>query len=424
MSIQVDFSGQKLETKQQNNQSLFDALKQISTCESNSFFHAYSAEKDLDIIKAAYQKFSYKKVFVHIGIGGSSLGPEMLISALKKRSNQTEFVFLNNIDPDDIAFKLKPLEARNLDDLLFSFVSKSGSTIETIAQLSLISNWLKAKGVTQDRLKDFFIFTTDPKKSDLLELGKKLDITTLPIPSEIGGRFSVLTAVGLFPALFADIDITNLLDGASKIKELILQSPPENNKLIQMVDTLGQLQERGFTQTVIMPYSSRLKDFAFWFTQLWAESLGKKLDLEGNTVNLGLTPIPAYGATDQHSQVQLFVEGPLDKCAIFIEIGNFENDYQLKSELPLEKLKLLEETSLAQLLTAELKGTQKAFEEASRPYFTLKIDLLDEASLGSLILWFETLTALMGSQLKINPFDQPGVEAGKRFAIDWLRSAH
>ncbi|MBT6325685.1 MAG: glucose-6-phosphate isomerase, partial [Bdellovibrionales bacterium] len=244
---------------------------------------------------------------------------------------------------------------------------------------------------------------------------------SLPVPSNIGGRFSVLTPVGLFPALFADIKIQQIYQGAQQYAQDITSSDPESNSLMQAATFLAFLKKhKSINQTVLMPYSSKLRDLSFWFVQLWAESLGKKFSKDNKIVNEGFTPIPGYGATDQHSQMQLFMEGPYDKCLVLIEVEHFQHCYPLNNSFNAKSLKSLAPYSLNQLIQAELKGTLRALQDAQRPFINISIDNNNEQNLGALILFFESLTVLMGEFLSINPFDQPGVELGKKYAYEVL----
>jgi glucose-6-phosphate isomerase len=395
--------------------SKLDAFKKIIANPNTQFFHSFERPELMTTTKKVYEKFKTKNTFVHIGIGGSSLGPDMLVSALKK--NNCQFVFVNNIDPDEIFDQLQMIDYENS---LFYFVSKSGGTAETMSALAIISQFLFDKGVQENELKNYFIFATDAKKSELLDLGKKMSIDLLEVPSDVGGRFCALTPVGFLPALFAGIDIDQLVAGALDAQKLCLQND-EKNYLLQCAHYLYELKrEHGISQTVFMPYSSKLKSFSFWFTQLWAESLGKRFNKSGSEVFEGFTPIVAYGATDQHSQVQLFMEGPKDKAFIMIEVENFAHDYLLKNNFESPNLKKLAPYSLSQLMKAEFYGTLKAFEKNDRPFIHLKISKNDEYHVGAMILFFESLTALMGDYLKVDPFDQPGVEAGKIYAFEFL----
>lgn len=379
---------------------------------ATGFFHVTNREELLNSCTEIYEKFQSRKNFIQIGIGGSSLGPEMLVSALG--NGEKRFEFINNIDPDFIYNQLKGLKPT---ECLFYFVSKSGSTAEMTAGLAIITNWLNENGIEEKDYSSFFVFATDPKKSYLLDLGREWGVTCLEIPSNVGGRFSVLTPVGFLPALFAGIDPGELIRGANDYKKTILNTDLSQNILIQAANFVMNLKDEGKNQTVLMPYSSRLRDLSFWFVQLWAESLGKKLSDGGET---GLTPVPSYGATDQHSQVQLFMEGPRDKVTFFIEVEKFAHDYALKTDIESPSLKKLAPYTLSNLMAAEFNGTLKAMEQNERPFMRMTIEEVNPYSLGQMILFYESLTVLTGKMLGINPFDQPGVEAGKVNAIQWL----
>jgi len=379
---------------------------------ATGFFHVTNREELLNSCTEIFEKFQSRKNFIQVGIGGSSLGPEMLVTALG--NSQKHFEFINNIDPDFIYNQLKGLKPT---ECLFYFVSKSGSTAEMSAGLAIITNWLNQNGIEEKDFSSFFVFATDPKKSYLLDLGRKWGVTCLEIPSNVGGRFSVLTPVGFLPALFAGIDPCELTKGANHYKKTILNTDLSQNILIQAANFVMNLKDEGKNQTVIMPYSSRLRDLSFWFVQLWAESLGKKLKDGGET---GLTPVPSYGATDQHSQVQLFMEGPRDKVTFFIEVEKFSHDYTLKTQIKSPSLEKLAPYSLSNLMEAEFNGTLKAMELNERPYMRVTIKEVNSYYLGQIILFFECLTVLTGKMLRINPFDQPGVEAGKVNAVKWL----
>lgn len=395
-----------------------NTFKSIINNARTQFFYTFNRAELENTSKSVYQKFSDRKIFIHVGIGGSSLGPEMMVNALQK--NDRQFIFINNIDPEEMYSQMMKLSQVELKDCLFYFVSKSGGTAETLAALAIITQLFEARGVRPSEYKDYFVFATDPSKSELLTLAKEWDITTLEVPSDVGGRFSALTPVGFLPALFAGMDLNLFLKGA-KDAQYDLLSEEKENELIACAEFLYTLKkEENISQTVCMPYSSKLRSFSFWFTQLWAESLGKKKDKRGNMVNVGFTPIVGYGATDQHSQVQLFMEGPNDKAFIIIEVEKFAHDYALHSVLSSNNLQKLSTFSLANLMKAEMEGTIKALRENERRVIHLKIAKNDEYHLAQLILFFESLTALMGDYLMIDPFDQPGVEAGKIYAFEFL----
>lgn len=356
-----------------------------------------------------YKRFKDRKHFVQIGIGGSSLGPEMLISALGKNSDQS-FHFINNIDPDKTSQQIRDIDFKNA---LFYVVSKSGGTAETLASFAIMVNELKKNGIKENDLSNHFVFASDPSTSQLRDLGDELGITTLDIPTNVGGRFSVLTPVGLLPALFAGVDIEKLCEAGFLFGK-------EVYTLASFKETVSMIlnhHENGFDQTVFMPYSSRLRDFSFWFIQLWAESLGKK---KQDGQRIGLTPIPGYGATDQHSQMQLFMEGPLNKVMLLINIEETEYDFKLENNFNHPKLEKLSGFTLKSLMDSEFYGTKKALSEQNVPHIVFNINKLNEENLAKLVVFFEILTAVTGYCLKIDPFNQPGVEAGKIYSFEWL----
>jgi glucose-6-phosphate isomerase len=257
--------------------------------------------------------------------------------------------------------------------------------------------------------------TTDPKKGDLLTLARRLGIPTLAVPENVGGRFSMLTPVGLLPAAFLGLDVAALIDGARLMRRHCWTAPAEKN-----VGTLGAVllyllaTRRRRSIQVLMPYADALVHLADWYRQLWAESLGKRLDRRGRKVETGQTPLTSLGATDQHSQVQLYMEGPHDKVVTFLEVKRFRKDVAIaKLYSDLASLGYLGGRSLGELLSAEKQGTEIALTGAGRPNFTYVLPTIDEHVLGQLIYLFEFQTALSGELYGINAFDQPGVEAGK-----------
>ncbi len=402
-------SEHKLEHNEKNFNEAVEIYQKTLASAEIGFFHLPQNRDLFEQTQQIYEAFKHKKYFVHIGIGGSALGPDMLLKALGNKSG-VEFIFLNNIDPDDLHRQLRKV---NIKEALIYVVSKSGTTAETVAAMSILMSELKKAGIKEDQYKDYFVFCTDPVKGDLRSLAKDWKVKTLNIPSNIGGRFSVLTPVGFLPAMFAGIDVGSLLDGAADIQKY-LHDPKIGADFFKLGLFIKDLHDQGIHQTVIMPYSSLLKEFSAWFVQLWAESLGK----DGK----GLTPVPAYGATDQHSQMQLFMEGPKDKVLFLIEVQQFEHDFPLTNNLDGSSFKMLSVHTLSQLMKAEFEGTLQALKENQRHVVHLKIPFLQEKTLGQLILFSECLTVLVGNLLKVDPFNQPGVEAGKKYAYAWLKT--
>lgn len=386
-----------------------DSYQRTLESEDIGFFRLPQDRRLLARCESLFNKFHHKKYFIHVGIGGSALGTEMLLSALGQSRN-VKFTFINNIDPDDLSRKLEDI---NLHDALIYVVSKSGTTAETVAAMSIIIQKFKNLGITESEYNDYFVFCTDPQKGELRKISGQWDIETLEIPADVGGRFSVLTPVGLFPSLFAGINVLGLLEGAEKIKPHLFNKDKAQD-FFELAQWIKALHDEGVQQTVMMPYSSLLREYSSWFVQLWAESLGK----DGK----GLTPIPAFGATDQHSQMQLFMEGPHDKILMILEVEKFHSDFSLKNDVKSESFKNLSPFKLSDLMKAELEGTLTALEENKRHVVHIKLPILNEDSLGQLILFAECLTVIVGEFLQVNPFNQPGVEAGKKYANSWLKA--
>lgn len=357
---------------------------------------------------AAARRFEAKRHLVHVGIGGSSLGPEMLVSALGVVPGKS-IDFINNIDTDML---VRQMGRWDVTASFFYVVSKSGNTAETLAALSIIVNWLSENKIPATKWKDYIAVCTDPEKGDLRTFARDHDLCALDVPPAIGGRYSVLTDVGLFTAAWAGHAVNDLLRGAESIKPLLLEKDAHKNLLTGLAYWLEDQRRNGKTLTVLMPYSSLLKDFTAWWVQLWAESLGKE--------HKGLTPVMAYGATDQHSQMQLFMQGPQDKAMILIGLDEANARLPLSNSLNYSNLQALAPFTLEQLMKAEYMGTLKALQEEGRALVDLRLPRFSAEGLGQLILFFEALTVAMGHVLGIDPFNQPGVEAGKKYAHDWL----
>ena len=393
----------------ENSESAINAYQKTLNSPEIGFFRLPESRNLFESSQNIFERFKSKKYFIHVGIGGSALGPEMILSALGNQSG-VEFVFINNIDPDDLCRKLDKV---NIKEALIYVVSKSGTTAETVAAMSIMINLLVEAGINESQYKDYFVFCTDPVKGELRKLSTEWGVSTLDIPSNVGGRFSVLTPVGLLPALFAGISAAEILEGAEDIQKYLLD-PVVGANFYELAFWIKNLHDLGVNQTVIMPYSSLLREYSSWFVQLWAESLGKN--------EKGLTPIPAYGATDQHSQMQLFMEGPKDKVIIFIEVEKFNTDFSLKNSLKSESFKNLSSFKLSDLMKAEFEGTLTALEENGRHVVHLTIPCLQSDYVGQLVLFAECLTVMVGELLGVDPFNQPGVEAGKKYANHWLKN--
>ena len=423
MRFQTQADPKAPEFQEQSLRERLEGFKKTINSEKIGFFRLTDDQSQIETAKAMWEKHKAKKHFVQIGIGGSALGPQTLIDALfdsGRGDRTTKFFFMDNTDSEYIEELLGQIDPQQS---LFYVVSKSGGTAETVANFSIARNFLKQAGVSEEGLKEHFVFCTDPKSGHLRELANKGGYDCLEVPSDIGGRFSVFSHVGLFPALFAGIDIQALFDGANDIKENLLSDNFKENMLLNCAAHMASLYKRArpsVNQTVLMPYSSKLKTLSNWFVQLWGESLGKVRDKDNN--NVGLTPIPAYGATDQHSQMQLFMEGPSDKVILLLEVKERKSNFQLDSGLKMEPAKKLSPYNLNQLIEAQFNGTLQALKDNQKNIVHISIERNDARHMGALVLFFESLTALMGQYLEVDPFNQPGVELGKKYAYEYLKS--
>lgn len=353
---------------------------------------------------------------VVLGIGGSALGPIALRTALlptgwntlspSNRDGRPRLHVLDNVDPVTMSALLDRLE---LGATLFIVTSKSGGTAETMAQYLVVRDRLEQ---ANRPVRDHIVFVTDPERGALRRIANAEGIAAVAIPPNVGGRFSVLTPVGLLPAAITGIDVTGLLDGAGDMRERCQASDFRRNPAGAFAVLQWLADQRGRHGQVFMPYSDGLRDMAAWFVQLWAESLGK---VRPDGTSVGPTPIAALGATDQHSQVQLFMEGPFDKVVSFVSVDDFGTDITIPSRpgLPPD-LAYLPGHTLGELLRAECAATSAALARMGRMNCTLRLPDLSPATIGELIMFFQLATGYAGAWYGINPFDQPGVELGKQ----------
>ena len=367
---------------------------------------------------------AYDHVLV-LGIGGSALGTKALINALRPpawnelsddaREFYPRITVLENVDPVSVAAALRRIDPRRV---FVNVISKSGGTAETLAQYLVVRGWLD-EALGQDAAVRHIAFTTDPKKGPLRGIAEREGIAALEVPEAIGGRYSVLTPVGLLPAALTGIDITALVAGAAKaIERAKRPNLLENGPGLYAALHWAADAWLGARVQVLMPYSDRLKEFAAWYVQLWAESLGKRVDRRGQVVHSGATPLGAIGATDQHSQVQLFMEGPFDKLISFIRIEHPQEDVRIPTRegLP-EELAYLSGHTVGELLLNEQEATSAALARMGRMNLTLSLGELNSETMGELIMFFQLATGFAGAWYGVNPFDQPGVELGKRLTF-------
>ncbi len=363
---------------------------------------AHDAEMLENILRATQPLLGRFRHLVLLGIGGSSLGLQMLVHALQPRGPALHVV--DNTDPTLFA---EVREAIELEHTLFIPVSKSGGTIETVAALGYFAGELNKAGL---KLADHMLAITDPVKGHLRDFANRHGIPTAEIPPAVGGRFSVLTAAGLAPAALMNIDIAALLQGAARTAELCTSGVTADD----WPASLGLLApelclKRGKNALVVMPYSSRLEYLSDWFVQLWDESLGK----DGK----GQAAIPAVGASDQHSQLQLFLEGPNDKALLFMRVEKHQPDIRLGAfEWEHFGAGYVQGKTLGEIINAQQAGTAQACTERKRPNATLALPYLDASTLGELVMGLEIATSYAGWAFGVNPYDQPAVELGKRIS--------
>jgi glucose-6-phosphate isomerase len=360
---------------------------------------------------------------VILGIGGSALGPIALRTALrpsswnmldeKSRSGYPRLHVLDNVDPETIDGLLGNLR---LDRTLFIVTSKSGGTAETMAQFLIVHDRLTRANL--DVTKQM-VFITDPKQGALRPLAEGLSVPALDIPASVGGRFSVLTPVGTLPAALIGIDVRSLLSGAGAMAKRC-ESPELASNPAGVYAMLQWLADTTLAKKIVvfMPYSDPLRDFAAWFVPLWAESLGKQ---RPDGTHVGSTPLAALGATDQHAQVQLFMEGPADKTVTFVAVDNRGTNVTIPNAFPdVKELGYLGGHSLGELIDIEQRATAGALAKRGRPNMTIHLERVDAAHVGELMMMLEIATAYAGQLYGIDAFNQPGVELGKQFAYALL----
>lgn len=358
--------------------------------------------------------------FVLLGIGGSALGPIAVQQAInhpfynelssEKRNGFPKLYVADNVDPERLCTLFDVID---LKTTLFNVVSKSGSTSETMSQFMIIKEMLE-KELGKEEAKKHIVCTTDAKAGNLRPIAEEEGYKSFVIPAGVGGRFSELTPVGLLPAAICGIDIEELLAGAAFMDEICKTENTFKNPGFMYAILQYLAMKKGKNISIVMSYVDSLKYIADWYAQLWAESLGKKFDNEGNIVRVGQTPIKALGVTDQHSQVQLYTEGPQDKVILFLGVDNYKSEIaipKIYSDIP--SLGFLGGETHSKLIKTEQMATEYALLKAEQTNMTLTVPEVNEFTVGQILYLFEVATAFAGELLNINAFDQPGVEEGK-----------
>ena len=365
---------------------------------------------------------------VVLGIGGSALGTTTLRDALlgsfwnelddEARDHYPRLYVLDNVDPRTVSALFERIDLRRT---LFNVVSKSGSTAETMSQYMVVEGLLNDL-LGEEPTRGHFLFTTDPETGILRKIAEEEGVPVLEVPSNVGGRFSVLSAVGLLPAAVVGVEVEEVLDGARDMAERCSTSNLKENPAGLLASLLHEADTvQGLPIHVLMPYSDRLRSFAAWFQQLWAESLGKARNRNGDEVNVGPTPLPALGATDQHSLLQLLMEGPRDKVVLFMAAGGASDPVEIprvRQDYP--ALSYLGGHTLSELLDTERKATMEALRREGRPNLSIEVADLTPRALGELFMLFEVATVYAGALYGVDPLDQPGVELSKRLTYGLL----
>ncbi len=366
---------------------------------------------------AASVRGRFENVVV-LGIGGSALGTIAVNSALnspyhnlRTPAGVPRLFVLDNIDPDLMGEFLHGFDPAKT---LFNVISKSGGTAETMSQFLIVRKALVEK-LGEKGQREHVVVTTDVDKGVLRDIVRRDGYRSFVVPDGVGGRFSVLSPVGLLPLALVGIDIKGLLAGAADMDEVCQASSlRENPALMHAAIQFTMDSVKGKNVAVTMSYSHRLRDMGDWYAQLLAESIGKRKGRDGKDVFVGPTPVRAVGVTDQHSQAQLYFEGPFDKWFTLLAVD--QPDHKVSIPLAytdLEGVSYLGNRSLVELFHAERDGTRIALTEAGRPNATIRMEKIDAHALGQLVYMLEVSVGVMGEHYGIDAFDQPGVEAGK-----------
>jgi glucose-6-phosphate isomerase len=376
-------------------------LKNKQIAPLNIAFNNEDLQEIQNLANKINQKF--EKVVV-LGVGGSSLGAKTL-TAIVKNSAQ-KIIFMESIDSCSIGHNLENL---NLKNTLFLSISKSGETIETICQTLILIEKFKQNNIAN--FSQNFIFITQNHQNSIAKIAKEIGSKIYQHPENIGGRFSYLTIVGLLPAAICGLDIFAIRSSAKQVIDDFINHKADQNPIVQIAAAQLYLFDKKFYNSVIMPYIDVLKDFTDWYRQLWAESLGKN--------NFGSTPITSMGTVDQHSQLQLYLEGHKDKFFTFITNKNPHSNFVV-TDLP-DFPTLFGGKNLNDIVAIEQKSTIEVLNKKLLPIRILEVEKLSEQTLSALMMQMFLETILIAKVKNINPFNQPAVELRKGLAKEYLR---
>lgn len=395
-----------LSTADLNSINLDTLQKDLADLRDNlPLFHLVRQNSDLaDLEDIACKLRQFKNVIV-LGTGGSSLGGRALCDLAD--TNSTALHFYDNIDPDTFKRLFNNLDLKTTGVIV---ISKSGSTAETLAQMMVCLKYWEDQSLT---IKDHFVVITEPAQNAMRQLATSHEITILDHPANIGGRFAVFTLVGMLPAMIAQLNTGKFRSGARQCLELLDNSSLIGHTAVQGALNQYNLLQQGKTISVLMPYVDRLHTFALWYRQLWAESLGKN--------GKGTTPIPALGTVDQHSQLQLFLDGPKDKFLTIITTTHQDPGFTLSTNLEHPNISLFNNKTMGQLMMAEQQATIDTLKNNNCPLRQIHLDKIDEESLGYMMMHYVIETLAMSLLLDVNAFDQPAVEEGKILTRQYLK---
>jgi len=388
-----------------------EALEKVNKKVKNDDYGFVNIVKNQEIInkcKSVFATLKWAKYMIVLGIGGSDLGARMLQDSLEIENPPMKVFFGGDTTDPQQYYDLT--KAISIKDAVIVVISKSGSTIETACGYLYFKNLFKTQ--LGDSWAKNFVFITDSKQGIMFEEGKRFNIAMLPVPDDVGGRFSVFSAVGLFPALAMGIDIDNLVKSAATYFQNLVNQSPKDNISWQIALTQYCFQnKKEIDSVVLMPYMVKLDLFCNWFRQLWAESLGK----DGK----GILPIKAVGPKDQHSQIQFYNQGKWLSSFIIISAKKYTHDFNLVSKDD-EALAYLDSKNMNEIIRAECLATRISLAKNGRPLVYLEIESLNENAIGELVAMFEISVVYLAELLGVNAFDQPGVEAGKEYMYGLL----
>ena len=394
--------------------AVLDVLSQAYADKSLPLLHLAEAKADLQSIKPLVMRWrqDFDDVVI-LGTGGSSLGGQAVCAladvGFGPRAGAPRLHFIDNIDPYtfDALFRKVRLNRTG-----FIVISKSGDTAETITQFLICLEALEVEA-GDSAVADTMLIITEPGENPLRQIAKSRGLSVFDHDPGVGGRFSVLSQVGMLPAMIAGLDPAALRAGADEVLKAALhaKTPADCPAAVGATLNVALFKNKGASSTVLMSYADRLASFGLWFQQLWGESLGKD--------GTGTTPIGALGTRDQHSQLQLYLDWPNDKMFTLLTLDVSGAGGRVNA-IRDDRLAYLNGRSIGDLLEAEQRATAAALVDKGCPTRMIRIDALDEKTLGALIMHFMLETIIAAYLLMVNPFDQPAVETGKKLARQFL----